>query len=71
MKLVAAETVKLSTETRLNPTLTGTLPAADWHVKRIAGLLCRIYLLELAYYLRLNPLRAQVVTDLRALDRFP
>jgi putative transposase len=29
------------------------------------------YLLELVRYLHLNPLRAQVVADLRALDRFP
>ena len=29
------------------------------------------YLLELVRYLHLNPLRAQMVTDLRSLDRFP
>ena len=29
------------------------------------------YLLELVRYLHLNPLRAEVVADLRALDRFP
>src|SRR3974377_812126 len=29
------------------------------------------YLLELVRYLHLNPLRAQVVANLRALDRFP
>jgi len=30
-----------------------------------------LYLLELVRYLHLNPLRAQVVPDLRALDRYP
>ena len=29
------------------------------------------YLLELVRYLHLNPLRAKVVSDLRALDRYP
>jgi REP element-mobilizing transposase RayT len=30
-----------------------------------------VYLLELVRYLHLNPLRAKVLTDLRALDRYP
>jgi len=30
-----------------------------------------VYLLELVRYLHLNPLRARVLTDLRALDRYP
>jgi hypothetical protein len=40
---------------------------------RYKSILCQEepYLLELVRYLRLNPLRAGLVKDLRALDRYP
>ena len=40
---------------------------------RYKSILCQedLYLLELVRYIHLNPLRARIVTDLRALDKYP